>query len=62
MLIGDSLLPSSHWEVKIVIIKIYHQYVKIELLVTIRTKENNFVYNIWEENGIYFYMKRMQVI
>ena len=56
------MLPSFHWEVNIVIVKIYNQYVKIELLVTVRTKENNFVYNIWEENGIYFYMKIMQVI
>ena len=61
-MIDSCLLPSFHWEVKIVIVKIYNQYVKIELLVTIRTKGNNFVYNICEENGIYFYMKSMQVI
>ena len=62
MIVHNCLLPSFHWEVKIVIVKTYNQYVKIELLVTVRTKENKFVYNIWEETGIYFYMKSMQVI
>lgn len=40
----------------LLLVNIYNPYVKIKLLEAIRRKGNHFVYKVWNENGICFYL------